>query len=220
MQPSRHGSVLLVAYLLAGCATGGVVSISEPHVVTSTEHRVILDRNGVLRVGELSVSVKPQNARVGLLTVGPLVPLIPVGPGNELGKGKPFRVVVQFETSDPSYTFMTGDASLLHDGMEYRPNQSAGPLSGTGVPRELQRASRGHDWVCNDVFTVSPDVLLQNVSLPRSRSCFVLQFPVITPGPDQRFHLELRGLRKNGRAVELPRIEFRPGTTGGYSVLG
>ena len=220
MHPSRGGfTLLLLAYLLGGCATGGVVSISEPNVINAAEYGAIVDGNGILSIGDISISVKPQNARVGLLAVGPLVPLIPVGSGNELGKGKPFQVVIQFETSG-AYTFMAGDATLLHGGAEYRAAQSAGPLSRTGVPRELQRASRGHDWVCNDVFTMNPDALLRDVSLRHSRSCFVLQFPVVTPNPDQPFHIRLRGLKKDGRAVELPEIEFRRGTTGGYSLLG
>jgi hypothetical protein len=205
---------------LGACAMGGIVSISEPEVVPPTLQSVSLDAAGVLRLNGLSVSVKPQNARFGLLTVGPVVPLIPVGSGNELGKDKPFRLVVQFETSDTGYTFKTGESFLFHAGSEYRPALSAGPLSRIDVAREIQRASRGHEWVCNDMVRESADQLLRDEPIPLSRSCFVLEFPVLTPGPDQTFQVELRGMKKDGRIVVLPKIEFRPGTTSGYSVLG
>ena len=212
--------MLLALSLLVGCATGGVISISAPNVLSSGKHAASMEANGTLRAGTLSVSVKPQNARVGLLTVGPLVPFIPVGSGNELGKGKPFQVIVQFETAEPVYTFRTGDASLIHGGKVYRPALSAGPLSRTDVPRELQRAARGHDWICNDTFTVNGESLLRDVSVPLFRSCFVLQFPVITPDPDQPFDLRLHGVKRDGQALELPTIEFQPTTIGGYGVLG
>jgi hypothetical protein len=122
---------------------GGVVTISEPHLVTPADHRVTLDRNGVLRAGELFVSVKPQNARVGLLTVGPLVPLIPVGSGNELGKGKPFQILVQFETSDPRLH--------LHGGRDLlTPSRYGIPRGPVGRPTEsygdCTRAAKSFAW--------------------------------------------------------------------------
>ena len=201
---------------------GGVVSISEPNVRGNALQPASLDASGVLRITDLSVSVKPQNARVGLLTVGPIVPFIPLGPGNELGKGSPFRIVVQFDTSDSAYTFAPADTVLVHAGAQYRPVQSVGPLFNISAPREMERASRGHDWVCSGARTTShPSVLSREaVAVPVSRSCFVLEFPVITPSPDQPFDLKLRGLEKEGKEIELPTIEFRPGTTGGYSILG
>jgi hypothetical protein len=220
MHASSHGSVLLAGYLLTGCAVSTVVSISEPHFFDSAQHSAALDPSGILRIGDLSISIKPQNARGSLAAVGPLIPLIPTGRGDQLGKGKLFEVVIQFETSDAAYTFMAGDTTLVHGEVEYRPTQSTAPLGYTRVAHAIHRASRGHDWICDEVIRLRPDLLLSDVPVLRPRSCLVLQFPVLTLSPEQRFHLELRGLKKDGRAVELPRIEFRPGTTGVYSIHG
>jgi hypothetical protein len=221
MPATRLNPTLLAFCLLTGCATGGVVSISEPNIRSTKEQPVSLDADGVLRIAGLSVSVKPQNARVGLLTVGPIVPLIPLGAGNELGKGSAFRIVVQLDASDAAYTFTPADTVLVHAGAQYRPTESVGPLINISVPRELERASPGHDWVCSNARTARhPTVLAQDMAVPLSKSCFVLQFPVITPSPDQPFDLELRGLKKDGKEIDVPRIEFRPGTTGAYSILG
>jgi len=217
------GLWLWTTCVLTGCAMGGVVSISEPNLDNPGTWDLSLDASGVLHIAELSLSVKPQNARSGLIAVGPIVPFVPLGRGNELRKEKPFQIVVQFETSDERYTFAPKDTVLLHAGAEYRPVESAGPFTRASAPRELQRASRGHDWVCNDTWTSKlslPSQYLDDVPVPSSRSCFVLEFPVLTPSPDQPFQIELRGLKKEGRQVDLPKINFRPGTTGAYSILG
>ena len=220
MRSIRTIAALCSVVSLSACAMGSIARISEPKIVTSPQQSVSLDASGVLRLNDLSVSVKPQNAQVSLLTVGLIVPLIPVGSGNELGKGENFRVIIQFETSDTTYTFKADESFLFLAEFEYRPALSAGPLSRIDVAREMQRDSRGHKWVCNDVVHDSGDQLLHDEPVPTSRSCFVLEFPVLTPSPDQTFQIELRGVKKDGRAVELPKIEFRRGTTGGYSVLG
>ena len=220
MRPFLHFTAACSLVLLVACATGGIVSISEPSIGPSNIRATSLDETGVLHLGGFSMSVKPQNARVGLITVGPIIPLIPVGLGNELGKGERFRLVVQFETEEPGLTFRPGESVLFYSGVEYLPFAAVGPLASTATARELQRASRGHEWVCNDVIREWKHELEQDESIPPSRSCFVLQFPITTLSPDQLFQVELRGIRKNGHKVTLPRIEFRPGTTGGYSVLG
>ena len=147
------GLRLWTTCLLTGCAMGGLVSISEPNLDNSGTRDLSLDANGVLHIAQLSLSIKPQNARAGLIAVGPIVPLVPLGRGDELRKEKPFQIVVQFEASDERHTFAPRDTALLHAGAEYRPVESAGPFTRASAPRELQRASRGHDWVCNDTWT-------------------------------------------------------------------
>jgi len=223
MQPSPHRSMLLLALLLTGCAQGTAVNISEPYLPDSTGEGASRISDGILRAGDLSISIKPQNPEIAFVTAGPLIPVVPVGPigqGSQPQKGKPFQVVVQLETSSAGYTFMAGDVSLFNGDTEYRPSESDGPLRYATVPTYLQRASRGHDWVCDEVPRLRPGLLLSDIPVPMSRSCFVLQFPIYTLSPDQRFQLKLRGFKRDGRAIELPNIEFRRGTNTVYTIIG
>jgi hypothetical protein len=56
--------------VLSGCAIGGAVEISEPTIIGALPADVKLDSSGIVRKGDLSLSIKPQNARVPILFIG------------------------------------------------------------------------------------------------------------------------------------------------------
>ena len=204
--------------LLSGCAVGGAVEISEPTISVALPEDVKLDSSGVLRKGDLSLSIKPQNARVPILFIGPLLPLVPIGPGNEVGKNKPFNVIIQLEVASPGYTFNPRSVKLYFAETTYSPVKAWGPLTQTNRALEIARASPGHNWVCTDGAT-NRTTVDTSVAIP-PKSCFVLEFPLTTLTPSEGFQVELRGLSHDGNEFTLPRIDFRSGHWAGLSILG
>jgi hypothetical protein len=205
---------------LSGCAIGGAVEISEPTIVGALPDDLKLDPSGILRKGDLSLSIKPQNARVPVLFIGPLLPLIPIGPGNEVGKNKLFNVVIQFEVASSGYTFIPSSVKLYFGDSMYSPVKARGPLTETSRALEIARASPGHNWVCTDADRDREwEYVDTSVTIP-PKSCFVLEFPITTLTPAEAFQVELRGLSNEGNEITLPRIDFRSGHWAGLSILG
>jgi hypothetical protein len=204
--------------VLSGCAIGGAVEISEPTIIGALPADVKLDSSGIVRKGDLSLSIKPQNARVPILFIGPLLPLLPIGPGNEVGKNKPFKVIIQFEVVSSGYTFNPSSVKLYFADSAYSPVKAWGPLTQTNKALEIARASPGHNWVCTDADRNRENVDT-SVAVP-PKSCFVLEFPITTLTPAEGFQVELRGLSNEGNEITLPRIDFRSGHWAGLSILG
>ena len=204
--------------VLSGCAIGGAVQISEPIVIGALPDDVKIESSGILSKGDLSLSIKPQNARAPLLFIGPLLPLIPIGPGNEVGKNKPFNVVIQFEVAGSGYTFNPSLVKLYFADSAYSPLKTWGPFMQINKALEIARASPGHNWVCTDADRNRENADTSVISPPKS--CFVLEFPITTLTPAEGFQVELRGLSNEGNEIMLPRIDFRSGHWAGLSILG
>jgi hypothetical protein len=212
--------VCLFVSCLAACSMGGIVSISEPNVVPPGVAGADLDASGVLRLNDLSLSVKPVNAKVGMMMVGPIIPIVPLGSGNELGKNQAFSVIVQFDTTQSEFTYVAGETTLQLDGSTIPVSTVSNAMTVTEPGRELARAARGHTWVCRRTkATADTEPAIAQV-VPAGKSCFALNFGVGTVGPGRTFRVELRGLKRSGIPVELPTLEFRPGTTTTFTLMG
>jgi hypothetical protein len=138
------------------------------------------------------------------LFVGALLPLIPIGPGSEVGKDKPFAVILQFETANSGYAFDPSAVKLFYSEGDYSPDKMQGPFTQINRTQEIARASPGHDWECMD--THKSREIRGPMGLIPSKSCFFLEFPIGTLSPAQGFQVEVRGLSNQGVETKLPRF--------------
>jgi len=207
----RATITVVSALLLGGCAIGGVVTISQPKICSGSVP-VFEEQPGVFHVGSLSVSVKPQNADVSLLTAGLIVPVVPLGSGNKVRANMPFRLLVQFEHEGGNYSFAPASVVLVAKAASGSPASMQGPLTLIDHPRELDKTSVGHPWICGDrrlpYEKVEPTT---DIVLP-AKSCVVLEFSVPTQPPQEQFSVVLAGLRKEGSALPPFEIQFAPMT--------
>ena len=74
--------IILVPLVLMGCTMSGVMNISNPYISALNQPL----ESGVLKLDSLSISIKPQTYKVGLLTIGPILPIIPTGSGNDYNR--------------------------------------------------------------------------------------------------------------------------------------
>ncbi len=208
--------LLLMSLLLSGCSMGGLVNISNPYI---TDAGMTLN-SGVLELGNIGISVKPQTYKVGLLAFGPILPIIPLGPGNDFGRqNHNLRVIIQFETKHEGISITPSSTTLNLEGSEIFPNKYSGLLSKITYPREAAKATPGHQWICE---TQSLNLTGTNKGHDfalSSRACVVIEFPVRTPETTKNFSITLKGIKQYGQPVSVPIFHFKPGLTGEYSIM-
>jgi hypothetical protein len=202
--------------LLAACSMAGVVKFSAPFSDGAPLP------HGLLHVAELSVSIKPLTYHVPFASVGPLVPMVPIGQGNDFGRSSSrLRVVVQFSSGDAEYALEPAGVVYSSDGSEHRPIAVLGPLARNDHPREVARAIPGHRWTCNASRDDTDQTVLADQPLPfKGDVCFELQFDVATPDTESQFSIDIRGLTRDGAVITVPKVQFQAGTTTTYGVMG
>ena len=211
--------ILGVSTLLCGCAMGGFVTVSEPSLLTESKAYALEEATSVFRIGDATFSVKPQNADVSLLTAGVIVPVVPLGSGNKVRADKPFQLIVQFQHSGGAYSFVPMSTTLITKTGAALPVSMLGPLTRTDFPRELEKTSFGHPWVCRDQGKSVKVETSTEVVIP-PKSCFVLEFASLTLSPQNEFAVEVGGLKKEGRPLPKIGIQFKPTQRAAGSWLG
>ncbi len=203
--------------LLAACSVGGTITISTPSSHGADAY--LFDKDGIIQLEDLSLSIKPDNFKGGVVTIGPIVPIIPIGMGvDAVASEGMFDVAIQFETDEEFYELDASRIELIIHGKSYNPLSIAGPTTTTYGSREHNRAIPGHDWLCYKYREEFKDI--EEVAIPPSRSCVFVRFGVETPDPEQQFNILIKGLYKDGRPVEMPRIYFNKGFRPVYFLLG
>lgn len=202
----RAGIIMVLLASTCGCVVGGVATISEPHV---EEHAASMGSdNGIVYLDGLSISVRPQNVDVGVLTGGILVPVIPLGGGNRVDTRQPFKIVVQFETERIDFTFDPFGVLLETGDIPIHPSKAFGPVDGGFPLSPLYSNTPGHRWGC-DSPSNAPD---ENEAIDRiaiaGKQCVVAQFPVNTIDPGNDFAVTITGLYTYGNAVEPIKMRF------------
>ncbi len=201
--------ILAVLPLLYGCAMGGLVTVSKPRLTPESQTYAVEEKPGIFRIGDLSLSIKPENAHLPLLFVGVVVPVVPLGPGAKIGADKPFQLIIQFQDSEGTHSFAPASFLLATESGPVAPSSIRGPLTRTDFPRELEKASFGHSWTCRDqgrhAMKVEPSL---EIKIP-PKSCLVLEFVLPTLPPQEQFSVEVGGLKKEG--VPLPKIGIQFG---------
>jgi hypothetical protein len=209
--------VLWMSILLAGCSMGGLVSISDPYI---TDSGMSLN-SGVLELGNIGISVKPQTYKVGLLAVGPILPIIPLGPGNDFDRqNQNLKVIIQFETEHEGFSISPSSTTLILEGSEIAPNRYSGLLSKITYPREAAKATPGHEWICETHSLELTETNKEQDYVLNTRAYIVIEFPVRTPETTKDFSIILKGIRQNGQPVPIPIFHFKPGSSGSYSIMG
>ena len=181
------------------------MTVSKPIPSSDTSAVVSEDSVGVFRIDGLTLSVKPQNADVALLTAGLIVPVIPLGSGNKVRADKHFQLILQFENSSGSYSLFPAAVVVRKESLSSAPVSVRGPLTRIGFPRELQKTSFGHPWVCSEQGGAMPIQEFTELKLPE-KSCVVLEFSMPTPSPQSEFSVVVGGLKKEG--IPLPIIDI------------
>src|SRR5687767_7487936 len=104
-----------VSVFACGCSMGGLVRVSDPSI---SEKSAILFSDGIMHFEGVSISVRPENYGLRVVTVGPFIfPLIPIDfPKQYEREGLPFRIIVQFETVNEHLIFEPSSTILTVDG--------------------------------------------------------------------------------------------------------
>lgn len=214
----RAGRALLCSslLLLGGCTTFGVAQVSEPSVLSAHVGTRLTD--DVLYAGALSISIKPENYYVSFLSVGAMLPLMPIRVAHAPENAKaPFTLVVQLDTDTDGYSIEPTDTLLLYQGQRHSPARTWGPLAGGAAAKQVQRRVPGHKWVCaNRQHAIEP---IAGAHAFKGKTCFVLEYAIQTLPPQERFSLILGGVKKDGKALALPEISFTQASRKGLSLL-
>jgi len=196
---------------------GGVVNISAPYILDP--ERVLV--SGVLILEDIEISIKPETYKVAVLTGGPILPIIPLGQGNDYDRQQHnLLVTLQFITTASGLSLTPKNTLLEIDGVATRPTHSSDTFLKTNPPREAQSAPPGHKWICEGRAAMLNEVLVDTELAIESRGCIVMEFPVKTPDTDMQFNIEVRGLKKDGIPILVPKFYFKPGTTIVTSIMG
>ena len=214
----RIGTAMILSSLAFGCVLGGISTISEPRFENNAS--AASSNNGITYLDGLSISVRPQNVDVSVLTGGIIVPVIPLGGGNRVDISQPFNIVVQLETEHSDYAFEPSGVLLELDGNQIRPSNSFGPLDG-GLPlTPLSSNTPGHDWGCQS----SRHAIAEQKAPDRidiiGKQCVVIQFPVNTVRPEREFSVTISGLHAKGSEVTPIKVRFSAAARVGAEVLG
>ncbi len=209
---------IFLPLFLGGCVIGGTILVSDPRVDGSESSH--LNDTGIIEVDGITVSVKPENYKPGIAGGGLIIPLIPLSLGEPVKReGLDFNVVVQFETSERSFTFHPNEVALTLNNKTYMPVAVIGPILKRQPALETQSALPGHNWYCdyND-----KDFSVQGLSesLAVSTGCYVLKFSTITPDPEQHFSIKINGLIRDGRQIKIPMLYFSGKNHGMFTILG
>ncbi len=207
---------------ISGCAMGGLVNISEPHM--AKEHgSYIIDSSGIIHHSNIEISVKPETYKVGLLAAGPLIPVVPLGSGNDFNRQKTrFKIVLQFDPKGSTISFAPNNSHLLINHKFFSPISFEGPLNDIVGAREVARSIPGHSWVCqkDGDYSSSMGVALKHQITITEKSCVIIEFPMITPDTSSEFQLHLEGFKIDGKEIETIQLFFKPSTRSTYSLMG
>lgn len=133
--------------------------------------------------------------------------------------------VPPFEQSSP--TVPTLGISLwfgdMSDGYQFNPHEVLLSLSSTVElrPWVVEEANTPHDiggWECRG--SRAWDTSSRPLIPVRYGTCIAMYFKAPPTQPDTLFGLRIAGLMKNGRPVEVPELQFRPGKYWVWDLLG
>ena len=214
----RIGTAFLLSSLAVSCVVGGISTISEPHFENSAS--TASSDNGITYLEDLSISVRPENVDVGVLTGGILLPVIPLGGGNRVDTSAPFKIVIQFETEHSNYTFEPSDVLLELDGSQVQPINIFGPFDGGFPLTPLSSNTPGHAWGCRiSRDTVGARKAPDQIAII-GKLCVVVEFPVNTVMPEQKFSVVISGLFTQRHVLAPIKVRFSEATRVGAEVLG
>ena len=218
MSAPRFIAFSLSTLLVAGCVAGGIMNVSEPDLSSATTN--IRMENGIIYLDDLSISVRPNNTDVSLLTVGVVVPVIPLpGQGARVQTQLPFQVHLEFDASRSEYFINPYKVVLTSQGIEFKPKFAFGPLKG-GKPLGGRNASTlGHPWSCSYYRDMKPMPVASEQTQLVGKSCIVLEFPINTIPPSQTFDLTISGLYQHDQAIKPITLSFKEVTHGGTEVI-
>ena len=217
MKSSRLSLPALLV-LQTGCVLGGILTVSDPQF---DDHPSSLSTDdGVIHFDGLSMSVRPQNVDVPVLTGGVLVPVVPLGGGNRVDTTEPFDLVIQFDAKGDGYAFDPAGVVLKVGDLPVQPSAHFGPFQGGYPLTPLSSGTAGHDWGCDLPIELSPESEMSDRFPVSQKQCIVVRFAVNTVSPETDFFVSITGLYADGAIVEPIRISFSKGNAMGVEVLG
>lgn len=210
--------VVLTMLVVSGCTFGGLLTISEPHSPPESPSR--LARDGIVRLERISVSVTPDNQVLKVLTMGVILPIIPVGfswtPSRD---GQPFRVQVRFETESSEFILDPSEILLGIRGETFRATRVTPFIDSRTTTWDSEHLP-GHSFECVSTTERAEDFqpVVDRPAIKLATGCVNVEFAVKTPHPREPYSVHVKGLRYGERAVDIEPIHFRPGTRGGVQV--
>ncbi len=214
----RIGTAFILSSLAVSCVVGGVSTISEPHFEVSAS--TASSDNGITHLEGLSISVRPDNVDVGVLTGGILLPVIPLGGGNRVDTSAPFKIVIQFEAEHSNYAFEPSGVLLELNGRQVQPTNVFGPLDGGYPLTPLNSYTPGHAWGCRTSHDTAGARRAPDRIAIVGKLCVVVEFPVNTVRPEQRFSVVISGFINQRHALAPIKVRFSEATRVGAEVLG
>lgn len=203
----RHASlkialVAVASLILFGCAMGGVATVSKPSLAASSKKIFSENAPGIFSAQDLSISIKPQNAKISVLTAGLIVPIIPLGKGNSVRESDQFEVVVQVETKAGNHLFSPLKATLTYHNEKYSPESFLGPLLADATIHEMEKISFGHHWGCKPPTYPSYSNKIEKYAITE-KMCFVVRFPIRTISPGESFSVAFTGMESETEGLNL-----------------
>lgn len=209
--------ILIACAIFNGCSVGGLVHISDPYI----KNPGYTFSSGILKVKDIEVSVKPQTHKIGMLTAGPLIPIIPLGYGNNFDRqSHNLKIILQFKTSTTDISIIPSQTILTINGKKLSPNMHSDILFTLTHRIQDERSPPGHKWTCIGVNNI--ELSNEGINSPlllKEKTCITLEYAIITPETDTEFSISIQGLQKNNIVVTVPIIYFKPGITGAYSMM-
>jgi len=220
----RQSSIFILVVCLTvsmqGCVSLSFSQISFPYVEKSGGAK--LNRKGVLELQGLTLSIRPQNVRSSVILVGVIVPFLPF-PGIKIRESENFRIYLQLEALEDGFSLDPAQVKIRLNEKELNP---LGYLYiGTGNVMYAKFALSpsiippGHDWYCNDSgFDPKKKAFLDFDKIPvrepsgserfYKQACFVLEYPITTPSPKEKFTVVINGIKQLDRPIQVPPISF------------
>ena len=184
----------------------------------------ISECGGVLKLRGISLSVIPYNFYSPIAGIGFIVPIIPLG-----GESKPeqiensMHISLEFEAIDGTFVLEPSKVILLYSGKEFLPIKMSKQY-GSSEHRRSHSAGAipGHCWECDyNVHRINSEDMQDIDTLEiKGNSCFMLEFPIKTIHPKEKFSFLIKGLKNNKDYIIVPEINFQPASTYGVERLG
>jgi hypothetical protein len=215
----RFASLVLVAPMM-GCAMGGLMQVSAPSLDAADETEL---SGGILRLEGFTASVKPENPKDIVMTLGPIIlPVIPIYLPNRVTRERlPFLISIQFEPTTEGVSFDPRKIALRIGGRTYQPIAASNFVTNADISRQDRAFIPGHKWNCYQSSAAPQRDRKVTRALPNDgplalditrRGCVIVEFPLDTPAPDTEFDLELGGIHRSGQAIRPRVVRFRPET--------
>ena len=204
----------LLLFLLTSCTSGGRVQYSNPSLIKTAAGN--LQSNGILRLDDISISIRPQNDYVNIGATGFIVPVIPKK--NSRSKDNSlelFDIVIQLETMTEEHSFDPSKVLLVLGDTRYTPAVTMGPFIGDNRLSPTDKPMPGHNWQCSALLEGTASILTSTEGtinpgdvFVRGQKCFVLRYPVFTPEPTQDFYVIVNGLTEDDIELAVPMVAF------------